>query len=90
MNGNIKESEKALRGKIVALPSIDKTLTKSGMCADAKATGDKINAVARRMDSLDPHFANAISYSRTESKLEATNVQAAIDELADMIKELKE
>lgn len=34
-----------LKGRIAGIPAIDKTLTKAGKCADAKATGDAIRAL---------------------------------------------
>lgn len=81
MNGNI-EAEKTLRGRLAYLPDIDKSLTKSGMCADAKATGDGLKSLHRRIDNIDPHFASNVSYDNKESGLEATQLQAAINEIA--------
>ena len=78
-----------LRGKLVQIPSVDKSLTREGMCADAKETGDRINALDRRMNNLDPHFARAVYYDNSESGLSATKVQAALDELAARVKELE-
>lgn len=91
MNGSIVSSGSActLYGKISALPGIDRTLTRAGMCADAKATGDEIAALKRRIVDIDPHFAHNMYYSNTTSGLTATQVQAAIDELAAKLDELR-
>lgn len=50
MDGNAKTSV-ILRGKVVDIPSVDGTLTKSGYAADAKTVGDKLNEL--RGDMLD-------------------------------------
>lgn len=42
-----------LKGKITSIPAIDRTLTKEGWCADAKAVGDAIAAVETASDKVD-------------------------------------
>lgn len=44
LDGNATNSY-VLKGKITAIPSVDKTLTKAGCPADAKVTGDAIRAL---------------------------------------------
>lgn len=102
------EEKKSLNGKIVQIPTVDKTLSKSGYSADAKVTGDalkkKVNItdivdnlttdnankplsarqgaeLKRRVDDIDPHFAENVNYDNTKSGFTAENVQDAIDEI---------
>lgn len=70
-----------LRGRLVGIPQIDITLSKEGYCADAKATGDKLERLNARMNNVDPTMASGITYDNTTSGFEATSVQGAIDEL---------
>jgi hypothetical protein len=100
LNGNTEEMQRGnLHGKVVSIPLVDKSLTKSGYSADAKATGDalskKVNIVdivdnlnsyvnnkplsakqgaelKRRIDGIDPHFAENVIY-------DDTNVKDALD-----------
>ena len=44
--GNTEATQPTIDGKIVAVPQIDKTLTREGAAADAKATGDAIRNFA--------------------------------------------
>jgi hypothetical protein len=43
------------------LPETDKTLTKSGECADAKVTGDKINKLTEDLKALDESVIKSIN-----------------------------
>lgn len=68
----------AVLGKITQIPLVDTTLTKSGYSADAKVVGD-------RLDKVSAEFAKNVKYDNTNSKLDANNIQSAIDELNDDI-----
>lgn len=59
MDGEV--TRKKLVGKLANIPSIDKTLTKEGMCADAKATGEAIKKALR--DEIFPIGAIYLSTS---------------------------
>ncbi len=74
-NGNV------VSGKVQSFPIIDRTLTKEGRCADAKATGEKLTELTTRLDDIDPHFAENVKYKNTSSRLIATNMQQAVDEM---------
>lgn len=52
VDGAIKNSE-VIKGKITAIPSIDKTLTKANKCADAKVTGEALDKKVNIMDVVD-------------------------------------
>lgn len=55
MDGNLEANKTLnnLKGKIVSLPKIDKTLSKSGQAADAKVTGDLIAGLTERIAALE-------------------------------------
>ena len=72
-----------LCGKIRVIPRTDTTLSKEGFSADAKVVGDKFAEHKLRIDNIDPHFAVNVGYDNTSSGLDADNVQAAIDKIAD-------
>ena len=111
MDGNATRNDTmyALRGKIVSIPKVDTTLTKEGCAADAKVTGDALEARVRVVDIVDSLTADdtnkplsayqgkvlkgfidkinlsqagTVAYDNTESGLNATNMQAALDETA--------
>lgn len=61
MGGKVATPE-ALRGNVRTIPLIDKTLTKEGQAADAKAVGD---ALAEHKGVLDDHKATLDSHKET-------------------------
>lgn len=106
------EEKKSLNGKIVQIPTVDKTLSKSGYSADAKVTGDalkkKVNItdivdnlttdnankplsakqgaeLKRRVDDIDPHFAENVIYDNENSNFESADVQGALDEVSERL-----
>lgn len=113
LNGNTEEMQRGnLHGKVVSIPLVDKSLTKSGYSADAKATGDalgkKVNTVdivdnlnsyvdnkplsakqgaelKRRIDGIDPHFAENVIYDNENSNFESENVQGVINEISSRL-----
>lgn len=52
--GTITENEamEKIKGRILTIPQLDKTLTKSGACAEAKAVGDAIADLQRQINEL--------------------------------------
>lgn len=74
-----------LYGKIKQVPRTDTTLTKEGYSADAKTVGDKFAEHKLRIDNIDPHFAKNVGYDNASSKLNAANVQAAIDKVSENV-----
>mgnify|MGYP006351797327 CR=1 FL=1 len=54
LNGNTEEMQRGnLHGKVVSIPLVDKSLTKSGYSADAKATGDALGKKVNTVDIVD-------------------------------------
>lgn len=102
MDGNLENNQTVynLKGKIAAIPVVDKTLTKSGYSADAKATGDALKEIKAAVSTMGaaltglenveviPTGAASVTYNNTVSKLAATNVQGAIDELNTDVQEV--
>lgn len=84
ISGNAK-TKNVLTGKVLGIPVIDKTLTKSDRSADAKVVGDEIARLDGRFNEVDPHFAENVQYDNENSGLDATNMQGAIDEISGKI-----
>ena len=78
-NLKAKMSTGTLKGKSSGIPALDKTLTTEGKAADAKAVGDKIEGLNNFKDTLN---ASKIPFDNTNSNVDATNVQSAIDTIA--------
>ena len=72
----------SLFGSIKEIPQVDTTLTKEGRSADAKVVGDILADHKRRIDNIDPHFAENVEYDNENSGLNAANVQGALDEVS--------
>ena len=76
------ENEQNLKGKLEKIPSVDRTLTVDGDCADAKVVGDKLRAMDLRIDDIDPHFAKNVNFDNTNlEEIDAEDVQSAIEQL---------
>lgn len=112
MEGNVEMNQTVynLKGKIVSIPAVDKTFLKEGYSADAKLTGEELNARVKKTDIVDnltsadtdkplsarqgkvlkdlvndvtSSASGMIGYNNTDSGLSSTNVQGAIDEVAN-------
>ena len=83
MDANVEKNTTLnhIEGKVVSIPVIDKTLTKSGRSADAQVVGNEIKRLDGRFNEVDPHFAENVQYNNENSGLDATNMQGAIDEM---------
>ena len=81
LSGNIaSEDTKVVRGKIHRVPAVDTTLLKQGYAADAKATGDAIEARVKKADIVD-----SLTSDETDKPLSArqgAELKKMIDELA--------
>lgn len=86
MEGNVENIKKLdeLRGKMLAIPTVDRTLTKDGACADAKVTGDKFAKIEKQVSDMSLSDSGTMSYDPTNSGLDAQNVQSALDELKEL------
>lgn len=80
-NAENNVSLKVLRGKIVTIPHVDDTLSKSGYAADAKVTGEKLKEVKEEVKHFTVPAGSSVSYDNEGSGLEAETVQEAIDEV---------
>ncbi len=79
MNSEVtKKATPTLYGSIKKVPQIDKTLTKDGFCADAKAVGDTFAEHKRRIDNIDPHFAANVEFDNTNTWSTSKNLQGAV------------
>lgn len=67
-----KKNVPTLYGSIKKVPQVDKTLTKEGYFADAKAVGDILRGEQRAVN---------FSYDSNDNGLKAETIQEAIDEL---------
>lgn len=79
LNGKLKGIP-GLTGKIKFF-GIDKTLTKDGMCAEAKVTGDEIRTLKERVNQIIPKYAENIYYDTTEEK----SVKSVLDGMQSSI-----
>lgn len=81
VSGNISSEEtKVLRGKIRHVPVIDKTLLKPNQCAEAKATGDALEARVKKVDIVDNLTSDASD--KPLSAKQGAELKRMIDELA--------
>lgn len=79
MDGNAeKRTVFVLRGRLVGVPKTDKTLTKAGYAADAKATGARLKEIQQQVRDTDPHYAENVMYAGT---IQAENVKGALEKL---------
>ncbi len=78
IEGNVEGNETvALKGKVVAIPEIDKTLSKEGYSADAKVVGERLDTLAEQVGKVVTPKAEDIPYGETTVKeeLDALNTK---------------
>lgn len=80
MDGTVNTEVLELKGKIVAIPSVDASLTKSGYAADAKATGDALDARVKVVDVVD-NLTSDVSDKPLSAK-QGAELKRQLDELA--------
>lgn len=81
VNGAVSAGEtKGLKGKLHVVPVIDVTLTKRNQCAEAKATGEALEARVKKVDIVDNLKSNASD--RPLSAKQGAELKRMIDELA--------
>ena len=81
VNGTVSTGEtKNLKGKIHAVPVIDVTLTKRDQCAEAKATGEALEARVKKVDIVDNLTSDAAD--KPLSAKQGAELKRMIDELA--------
>jgi hypothetical protein len=88
MDGTVQTTQVELKGEIVYIPEVDKTLTKDGYSADAKVTGDRLNVLAEQIGEQTNPSASNINFDNAGTSLEATTVQGAITEIAGEVEKL--
>ena len=49
MTGTVEIEKQEIEGSIHPVPTVDRTLTKSGHCADAKVVGDALEEIRRKL-----------------------------------------
>lgn len=79
IDGKLK-SIQGLTGKFLSF-GIDQTLTKKGMCADAKTTGDEIRTLKNRIDKINPRYAENIYYNYENNE----TIKGVVDTLMNTI-----
>ena len=84
MNGDINEKQ-VLVGEVSGPASVDKSLKKEGLAADAAEVGRRLKAIEERLNALNPVTAKNLGYDNSASGLEAKNVQSAIDEVSGKV-----
>jgi hypothetical protein len=70
-----------IEGRVLSVPLIDNTLTKTGRSADAKAVGDQVARLDGRIDNVDPHFAKNVQYDNAGTWTDAIDVQGAMTDV---------
>ena len=83
MDGTVNTDGLELKGKIVAIPSVDASLTKNGYAADAKATGDALNARVKVADVVDNLTSDASD--KPLSARQGAELKRLLDELATQL-----
>lgn len=78
MDGNITV-QSTIKGRVESFPKVDNTLTKKGHCADAKATGDALDARVKKADIVDN--LETADPDKPLSAKQGVELQRQIDEL---------
>ena len=79
INASVKEKSN-LKGKLKNVRPIDVTLTKEGYAADAKATGDGLEARVKKVDIVNNLTTD--DFTRPLSAAQGVILKQMIDELA--------
>ena len=68
IEGTVTTEENVVKGKLIAIPEIDKTLTKDGYSADAKVVGERLDTLAEAVGQTTTPKAENIPYGDTTVK----------------------
>lgn len=81
LSGSVAQADtKTIRGKIRYVPVIDRTLSKKNQCAEAKATGDALEARVKKADIVDSLTSDAAD--KPLSAKQGAVLKQQLDELA--------
>lgn len=81
MEGNVENNYAIhnLKGKVVAVPLVDETLTKQGYAADAKKVGEELGNKLSKTDVLDTFDSDAIDKTVSANKIK--ELKEAVDDI---------
>ena len=77
-----------MKGKVLSIPLVDKTLTKDGHAADAKATGEAIEKMVKGADIVNDLTTS--SPDKPLSAMQGVELKQQIDALTERINTLEE
>lgn len=82
------EATETLNGKVISIPSIDKTLTKDGYAADAKVTGEAIENMIKKVDIVNDLVTE--NPNKPLSAMQGAELRRQISMLTEQVTELAE
>jgi hypothetical protein len=88
MDGKVQTTQVELKGEIVYIPQIDKTLTQENHSAEAKETGRRLYLLSQQIGNITTPNASLVNFDNANTSLTKTTVQGAISEVAEKVDDL--